>query len=327
MQRRNFIITLGLTMIWPPTLRAQQPKPRIGFLTTGSLEQTRASLKAFHTGLSEYGYVNGQNVVVEVRAADSKAELLRAMANELVRLNVDLIVAQNSPAARAVQQETATIPIVVPVMGDAVGEKLVASLARPGGNITGLTFLGPQLVPKRLALLKEALPKASRIAGLWHPTAYGERTMNDMISEAETAARALGVQLHLVAVNGPGELQQAFSTIAADRADALLIFPSPMLFIERKRIVDFAAESRLPMMGIGKEFAQLGGLISYGADIIDFNRRSAAYVDKILKGAKPAELPVEQPTKFELFINLKTAKALDLTVPPMLLAQADEVIE
>ncbi len=168
---------------------------------------------------------------------------------------------------------------------------------------------------------------ASRIAGLWHPTAYGERTMTDMMNEAETTARTLGVQLRLVAVNGPGELDQAFSTIAGDHVDALVIFPSPMLFIERKRIVDFSAERRLPMMGIGKEFAQLGGLISYGADIIDFNRRIAGFVDKILKGAKPAELPVEQPTKFELFVNLKTAKALNLTVPPMLLAQADEVIE
>lgn len=329
MQRRNFIITLGLTAIWPPALQAQQPKkiPRIGFLTTGSLEQTRASLKAFHTGLGEYGYVNGRNVIIEVRAADSKEELLRAIASELVGLNVDLIVASNSLAARALRQETATIPIVVPVMGDPVGEKLVASLARPGGNVTGLTFLGPQLVPKRLALLKEAVPMASRIAGLWHPTAYGERTMTDMMNEAETTARTLGVQLRLVAVNGPGELDQAFSTIAGDHVDALVIFPSPMLFIERKRIVDFSAERRLPMMGIGKEFAQLGGLISYGADIIDFNRRIAGFVDKILKGAKPAELPVEQPTKFELFVNLKTAKALNLTVPPMLLAQADEVIE
>jgi putative ABC transport system substrate-binding protein len=329
MQRRGFIFTLGLTAIWPPTLQAQQPKKvhRIGFLTTGSLEQTSASLKAFHTGLGEYGYVDGQNVIVEVRAADSKVELLRAMANELVRLNVDLIVASNSLAARALQQETATIPIVVPVMGDAVGEKLVASLARPGGNVTGLTFLGPQLVPKRLALLKEAVPTALRIAGLWHPTAYGERTMTDMMNVAETAARTLGLQLRLVAVNGPGELDQAFSTVAGEHADALVIFPSPLLFIERKRLVDFAAERRLPMMGIAREFAQLGGLISYGADIIDFVRRSAGYVDKILKGAKPAELPVEQPTKFELFVNLKTAKALNLLVPSTLLAQADEVIE
>src|SRR3954447_19971780 len=332
MKRRDFITLVGGASILPlGAARAQQPKkvPRIGFLATGSLEapETRASFDAFRQGLRELGYFDGENIVIEVRAADSNVDRFPALANELISLNVDIIVALNSLSGRAAQQATTTIPIVIPVMGDPVENGLVVSLARPGGNVTGLTFLGPQLVPKRLALLKEALPTASRIAGLWHPTAYAERTMNDMMNEAETAARTLGVQLRLVAVNDPGELHQAFSTIAGDHADALLVFPSPMLFIERKRIVDFAAERRLPMMGIGKEFAQLGGLISYGADIIDFNRRSAAYVDKILKGAKPAELPVEQPTKYELFVNLKTAKALGLTAPGTLLAQADEVIE
>jgi len=212
-------------------------------------------------------------------------------------------------------------------MGDPVGDGLVASLARPGGNITGLTFLGPQLVPKRLALLKEALPTASQVAALWHPGAYGERTMNDMMVEAEEAALTLGVHLRLVAVHVPDDLDRAFSTVAGERADALLIFPSPMLFNQRKRIVDLAAEHRLPIMAMGKEFVQLGGFMSYGADIIDFNRRCVAYVDKILKGAKPADLPVEQPTKFELFINLKTAKTLGIEIPPSLVARADEVIE
>jgi putative ABC transport system substrate-binding protein len=212
-------------------------------------------------------------------------------------------------------------------MGDPVGDGLVASLARPGGNITGLTFLGPQLVPKRLALLKEALPSASRVTGLWHPAAYGEQTMNGMMKEAETAAQTLGLQLRLVAVNGPDELDQAFSSIADIPADALLIFPSPMLFTERKRIVDLAAKHRLPIIAMGKEFVQLGALLSYGADIIDFNRRSAVYIDKILRGARPADLPVEQPTKFELFLNLKTARELGLELPVTLLARADEVIE
>ena len=331
MQRRDFIMTLGLIPVWPLAVRAQQSKniPRIGFLTTGSIElpETRASLKAFYQGLREHGYIDGQNILVEVRAADSKVERFPALASELVRLNVDLIVASNSLAARAAQQATTTIPIVVPVMGDPVGDGLVASLARPGGNITGLTFLGPQLVPKRLALLKEALPTASWIAGLWHPAAYGERTMNDMMNEAVAAARTLGVQLRLVAVHGPDELNQAFSSIAGARADVLFVFPSPMLFTERKRIVDLGAEHRLPIIAMGKEFVQLGGLMSYGADIVDFNRRSATYVDKILKGAKPADLPVEQPTKFELFINLKTAKELGFEIPATLLARADEVIE
>jgi putative tryptophan/tyrosine transport system substrate-binding protein len=305
MKRREVLGVIGGAAAWPLAVWAQQPKnvPRIGFLVTGSIEspEARASLKAFDQGLREYGYIDGQNVLVEVRAADLKVERFPALASELVRLNVDLIVASNSLAARAAQQATTTIPIVVPIMGDPVGDGLVASLARPGGNITGLTFLGPQLVPKRLALLKEALPTASQVAGLWHPGAYGERTMNDM--------------------------DRAFSTVAGERADALLIFPSPMLFNQRKRIVDLAAEHRLPIMAMGKEFVQLGGLMSYGADIIDFNRRCVAYVDKILKGAKPADLPVEQPTKFELFINLKTAKTLGLAVSPSLLARADEVIE
>jgi putative ABC transport system substrate-binding protein len=325
MKRREVLGVIGGAAAWPLAVWAQQPKnvPRIGFLVTGSIEspEARASLKAFDQGLREYGYIDGQNVLVEVRAADLKVERFPALASELVRLNVDLIVASNSLAARAVQQATTTIPIVLPVMGDPVGDGLVASLARPGGNITGLTFLGPQLVPKRLALLKEALPTTSQVAALWHPGAYGERTMNDMMNEAEEAALTLGVHLRLVAVHTPD------STVAGERADALLIFPSPRLFNQRKRIVDLAAEHRLPIMAMGKEFVQLGGFMSYGADIIDFNRRCVAYVDKILKGAKPADLPVEQPTKFELFINLKTAKTLGIEIPPSLVARADEVIE
>jgi ABC-type uncharacterized transport system substrate-binding protein len=251
----------------------------------------------------------------------------RAAASELVDLNPDVIVAPNSRTGLAVQQATATIPIVIPVMGDPVTDGLVASLARPGGNITGLTFLGPQLVPKRLALLKEALPTASKVAGLWHPGANGDRTMRDMMNGAEGAAQTLSLQLRLIGVRGPDELDQAFSAIADERADALMVFPSPLLFIERKRIVDVTAKLRLPLVSISKEFVQLGGLMSYGADITDSFRLSASYVDKILKGAKPADLPIEQPTKFELFINLKTAKALGLDVPPTLLARADEVIE
>jgi len=331
MKRREFLTAIGGAAMSPLPVWAQEPKivPRIGFLATGSVElpETRAILNAFYQGLREHGYIDGQNVLVEVRAADLKVERFPALASELVRLNVNLIVASNSLAARAAQQATTTIPIVVPVMGDPVGDGLVASLARPGGNITGLTFLGPQLVPKRLALLKEALPVTSQVAALWHPGAYGERTMNDMMNEAEEAALTLGVHLRLVAVHAPDDLDRAFSTIAEERADALLIFPSPMLFNQRKRIVDLAAEHRLPIMAMGKEFVQLGGFMSYGADITDFNRRCVAYVDKILKGAKPADLPVEQPTKFELFINLKTAKTLGITIPPTLLARADEVIE
>ena len=258
---------------------------------------------------------------------DSRIERFADQASELVRLKVEIIVASNTPAARAAQRTTDTIPIVVPVMGDPVGDRLVASLARPGGNITGLTFLGPELLPKRLALLKEALPTASRVVALWHPGAYGERTMSDMMKETEAAARTLGVQLRLVAVQEPDELERAFSTIAGERADALLVFPSPMLFVERRRIVDLAAKYRLPSMAMGREFAELGGLIAYGASIPGLFRRSATYVDQVIKGAKPADLPVEQPTKFDLVINVKTAQALGIDVPSQLLARADEVIE
>jgi ABC-type uncharacterized transport system substrate-binding protein len=238
---------------------------------------------------------------------------------------VDILFA--TPGARALQQATTTIPIVVPVMGDPVRDGLVASLARPGGNITGLTFLGPELVPKRLALLKQALPTVSWVAALWHPGAYGERTMNDMMNETEAAARSLGVHLRLVAVHEADEFERAFSAIAGERTDALIVFPSPMLFLERRRIVDLAAKHRLPSMAMGREFVELGGLLSYGASIGDLNRRSAAYIDKILKGAKPGDLPVEQPTKFELLVNLKTARELGLTIPREFLLLADEVIE
>jgi putative ABC transport system substrate-binding protein len=331
MQRRDFIAAFAGAAVCSIGARAQQPKKvaRIGFLGTAPLDspEGRTNLNAFHRGLREHGYIDGKNVIVEVRAADSKIERFPALARELVGLDLDLILASNSPAGRAVQQATTTIPIVIPVMGDPVGEGLVASLARPGGNITGLTFLGPQLVPKRLALLKEALPKATRVAALWHPGVYGTRTMNDMMSEAEGAAQTLGLQLRLIAVHEPDELDKAFSAIADERADALMVFPSPMLFAQRKRIVDLAARLRLPLITVAKEFVQLGGLMSYGADITDSFRLSGAYVDKILKGAKPADLPVEQPTKLELFINLKTAKVLGIDIPATLLARADEVIE
>jgi putative ABC transport system substrate-binding protein len=252
---------------------------------------------------------------------------LPALAAELVLLKVDIIVASGSPAGLAAQKATATTPIVVTAMGDPVRDGLVVSLARPGGNITGTAFLGPELVPKRLALLREVLPKVSRVAVLWHPSAFGERTMKDMLDEISKTASTLDMQLHLVEVREPDELEQAFSRMASQRAEALFQFPSAMLFSERRRIVELALAHRLPSMFNGKEFVQLGGLISYGVSIADLGRRSATYVDKILKGAKPSDLPVEQPTKFELFINVKTAKTLGLEVPATVLARADEVIE
>ena len=332
MKRRTFMaLVSGGLLAAPRGAEGQQPAKgaRIGYLVTGSLEspETRALLDAFREGLRERGYVEGQNIVIEYRAADGKLERGPALATELARLKVDLILALNTPAARAVQQATTTIPIVVPVIGDPVGDGLVTSLTRPGGNVTGLTYLGPELVPKRLELLKQALPKVSRVAALWHRGAFSERTTRDMLKATEAAARTLGVQLQLVEVRGPNELDPAFSTMIIERADALLVFPSTMLFNERKRIVDLAAKHRLPSMAMAKEFVELGGLIAYGASITDLIRRSATYVDKILKGAQPGDLPVEQPTKFELTINLKTAKALGLTIPASVLLQADRIIE
>ncbi len=332
MDRREFVGTLAGGLLAAPLAAEAQPAAkvaRIGYLLFGPLEspETRITLEAFRQGLRERGYVEGQNIVIEYRSADGKIERFPRLASELARLKVDLIVAGNTPMARAAQQATTTIPIVSMAMGDPVGDGLVASLARPGGNITGSTFLGPELVPKRLDLLKEALPKISRVAALWHPGAFGEHTMTEMLKGAEAAARTLGVQLQLVGVRGPDEFDRAFSAMTKERAEALMVFPSTMLFNERRRIVDLAAKSHMPTMYQSRQFVELGGLISYGASITDLVRRAATYVDKILKGAKPGDLPVEQPTKFELVINLKTAKALGLTIPPSVLGRADEVIQ
>ena len=332
MRRRTFMaIVAGGLLTAPLAAGAQQPAKvaRIGYLATGSLEspETRGILAAFRQGLRERGYMEGQNIVIEYRAADGNFERGPGLALELVRLKVNLIVVGNTPMARAAQQATKTIPIVASVMGDPVGDGLVASLAHPGGNITGLTFLGPELVPKRLDLLKEALPRVSRAAVLWHPGAFSERTTQEMLRGAEGAARALGVQLQLVGVRGADEFARAFSTMVKERAEALVVFPSPMLFNERRRIVELATNRPMPSIFAAREFVELGGLLSYGASISDLSRRGATYVDKILKGANPAELPVEQPAKFELVINLKTAKALGLTIPPSLLLRADQVIE
>jgi len=324
MRRRDFVMALGLAAVWPLPVQAEQPKkvPRIGFIMVGASTNPNAFLQE----LRELGYVDGQNIAVEVRAVN-EIERFPALASELVGLKVDVIVAGSSLAGRAAQQATTTIPIVVLNMSDPVADGLVANLARPGGNITGLTLLGPQLVPKRLGLLKEALPSASQVVALWHPGAYGERTMNDMMKEAEAAGLTLGLHVRFVAVQGPDELDRAFSTIAAEHTDAIMVFPSPMLFAERGRIVDFARKLRVPLISMSKQYVKLGGLLSYGADPIHLTRRGATYVDRILKGASPADLPVEQPTKYELVINLKTAKALGIDIPATLLAHADEVIE
>ena len=332
MRRREFIkLVGGAAAAWPLSVNAQPSAkiPRIGLMVTGSLQspEARVQLDAFRQGLRQLGYTEGRNIAIEYRGADGRIERFPNLAAELVRLEVDLIFAANTRAALAARQATSTIPIVSAVMGDPVEDGLVASLAQPGGNVTGLTFLAPELTAKRMQLLKDALPNVSRVAALWHPGAYSERTMSDMLKATEAAARTLGVHLQLIEVRAAEELERAFSTMMKERAEALFLFPTPMLFLARRRIIELAATNRLPSVSQAREFVELGGLIAYGANINDLFRRSTVYVDKILKGAKPADLPVEQPTRFELVINLKTAKTLGIDLPLGLMIRADEMIE
>ena len=331
MKRREFVAALGGTAAWPMVARAQQASKvaRIGFLVTGSLAapDTRVTIDAFQQALRQLGYIEGQNIVTEYREAHGNVEQFANLATELARVGVDLIVAPNTPAARAARQATTTTPIVAAAMGNPVADGLISSLARPGGNVTGLTFLGPELTSKRLQLLKEALPNLSRVGALWHREAYGARTMNEMLETTDVAARALRLQLQPVGVRSPAELDSAFFSMIHQDAQAVLIFPSPVFYIERRRIADLAQRYRLPSMFVDREFVQVGGFIAYGASLADLFRRSATYVDKILKGAKPADLPVEQPTEFDLAINFKTAKALGLEISPQLVARADVVVE
>jgi putative ABC transport system substrate-binding protein len=332
-KRREFVALLGgAAAAWPLAARAQQATkvPRIGTLSPGRSElpdPTLNMLNAFLQGLHELGYTEGQNVAIERQYAAGSSDRLRDLAAELVRRKPDIIVAFSTTAARPAKQATDTIPIVAVGMADPVADELVASLARPGGNVTGTTFLGPELVAKRLQLLREVVPGLSRVAALWHPHAYSERTMAGVLNEIEVAARTLGLQLQLVPAVGPDDLVSAFAAMAREHADALIVMPSPMLFSEYGRIVSIAANSRLPAMGAAREFVDLGGLMSYGVNLPDLARQTATYVDKILKGAKPADLPVEQPIKFELVINLKTARELRLAIRREFLLVADDVVE
>jgi len=268
--------------------------------------------------------VEGQDIAIEYRYGDLDG--LRSAANDLVRLNVDVIVAGGTPAALAAKRATNTIPIVGGAMADPVADGLVASLARPGGNVTGNTFLAPELGPKRLQLLREVVPGVTRVAALQHPGVYGERTMRDMLNEMEARAKASEVELQVLDARSPDDFDNAFAAMAKARAGAIIIFPSPMFYANHRRLVDLAAKHRLPAMYVFREAVEAGGLMCYGANVPELLRRAATHVDKILKGAKPADLPVEQPTNFELVINLKTAKALGLTIPPAMLLRADEVI-
>jgi ABC-type uncharacterized transport system substrate-binding protein len=301
--RRRALISLfcGAAATCPLGAHAQKATrvPRIGYLGYSSPSLERDLVGVFQEGLRNLGYVDGQNVAIEYRSAEGELERLPALAAKLVELNVDVIVTLATPGALASKQATTSIPIVVVAMADPVRDGLVASLSRPGGNVTGATFLGPQLIPKRLGLLKEVVPVASRVAVLWHPGVYSERTMGDMLNETEAAARTLRVQLQFQGVGGANDFDGAFSAMRRDRPDALLVFPSPMLYLEYRRIVDLVSTVRLPAVYPWREAVDAGGLMSYGAGIPDMYRNSAFLVGRILSGAKAAELPIEQPTKFE----------------------------
>jgi putative ABC transport system substrate-binding protein len=327
--RRAFISSVaGGLLAAPLVVEAQQSGKvsRIGILGNVPLTDPEGARLwgAFMHGLRELGYEEGRNITIEFRSSDGQYERLPALAAELVRLKVDVIVAPAAQNVLAAEQATRTIPIVMTYFGDPVASGLVTSLGRPGGNVTGLSGLAPEIVGKQLELLKEMVPKVSHVAILWNPANQSHPLL---LREAETGARSLRVQLQTLEVRGPDDFETAFAAVAKEPTGALLVPADGMFLLRRARITDLAARARLPAMYGLREYVDSGGLVVYAPSIRDNFRRAAVYVDKILKGAKPADLPVEQPTKFELVINLKTAKALGLTIPQSLLLRADEVIQ
>ena len=299
---------------------------RIGLLMSSSTAETAAFIDAFRQGLRELGYIEGKDIVLEIRGGGAKPDRLSNLAAELVRLKVDIIVAGGNLAIGAAKEATSTIPIVMRTGDDPVKRGLVASLAHPGGNITGVASINLGLIGKRLEVLLEVVPGIKRVAVLTAQSDPARFIATDEYKEMEAAARALRVKLHILSARDPNTIDGAFLAMSKERAEALIVIPSPRYFQNRERIIKHAAKNHLPSIYPHSIYAENGGLISYGADFVDENRRLAIYVDKILKGAKPAALPVEQPTKFELVINLKTAKQIGLTVPPNVLARADQVI-
>ena len=305
---------------------AQQPKkvPRIGFLGATSLSTISARVEAFRQGLRELGYVEGKSIFIEWRFAEGKADRLPALAAELLRLKVEVIVTGAPTATRSAKQATVTVPIVMASDDDPVGSGFVSSLARPGGNITGSSTLSPEISGKQLEFLKEVLPKLSRVAVLGDTLRPGTP---QALREINVAADGFGVQLQYLEVRGPKDIETAFRAASKERADAVLILASTVLFSQRRQVIDLAVKSRLPAIYNRPEYVEDGGLVFYGVSYTELHRRAATYVDKILKGAKAADLPVEQPKKFEFVINLKTAKQIGLTIPPNVLARADKVIK
>jgi len=321
MDRRRFLSTTVAGLLAAPRAAEAQPSttiPRIGLL--GDV----TSWEPLRVGLRDLGYVEGKSIAFEERSSQGRNERFSGLASELVRLNVNIIVTWGTPATLAVKQATKTIPIVMAHVGDPLRSGLVANLAHPGGNVTGVTALGPGLAAKRLELLKEAVPNMSRVAFLWNPANPDQKSS---FNEVQAGARALGVTLHSAEARSREELEQALAAMKQSHPSALLMTADAVHQRYTSRIVAFTSETRLPAMYQLKEAVDRGGLMSYGASLPDLARRAAYFVDKILKGAKPGDLPVEQPTKFELVINLKTAKALGLTIPPSLLLRADQVIE
>jgi putative tryptophan/tyrosine transport system substrate-binding protein len=320
-----WLLTTVLLTATPPAAAQQATKvPRIGHLNAPSLSALAARTEAFRQGLHELGYVEGKNIIIEWRFAEGKLDRLPALAAELVRLNVDIIVSTGPTVTRAAKEATSTIPIVMAFDTDPVGNGFVASLARPGGNITGLSSLAPEISGKQLELLKELVPRLSRVAVFGTTTVPGSM---QALREMERAAGAFGVKLQYLDVLDPKDIETAFKTAGKGRADAVLVLTSGVLADHRTEIAELAIKSRLPAIYFRSEFVEDGGLMAYGVSITDLDRRAATYVDKILKGTKPADLPVERPKKFEFIINLKTAKQIGLTIPPNVLVRADRVIK
>jgi putative ABC transport system substrate-binding protein len=328
MRRREFTFLGCLAIGWPLAARAQQPPKiaHIGWMSRGNASEPDANMNAFRQGMRELGYAE-QSFVIEPRYADGKPELMPAQAAELERAGVDVIIAGPFEALQAAKQSTSRVPIVMTPSADPVAAGIVANLDHPGGNITGITEMMPELTVQRFAMLKQIVSGVSRVAILWRPGTLGEATVEKLQKDIPAGADAAGVRVQLVAATGPADFDAAFSAMNKERAEALIVMVNPIFAVQRKHIIERAATYRLPAIYEWKLFAQSGGLISYGAVVGDVYRRAAGYVDKILKGAKPADLPVEQPTKTELIVNLKTAKAFGLTVPQSLLLRADEVIE
>jgi putative ABC transport system substrate-binding protein len=328
MDRRTFLAGTGAVLLAAPrAAEGQQAKKvyRIGYLSGGSSTAPQHLIEAFRQGLSELGWVERRNIVIDYRFAEGRLDRLPDLAAELVQLKVDVIVAAPTPPAVAAKNATGAIPIVMISANDPVGQGLIASLARPGGNVTGSSYsVSQEIYGKQLGLLTELVPKVRRVAVLSNPAAP---SLVPAIGAVKIAARSLGVQLQFLEARGPNEFDGAFAAMAKEHAGALLVLTDPVFSLHRTRLADLAAKSRLPAAYTNRLPVEAGGLMSYGPSFPDLWRRAASYVDKILKGAKPGDLPVEQPTKFELVINLKTAKALGLTIPPSLLGRADEVIQ